>query len=488
MIEKHLLSKSTFIRSVQCLKSLYLHKNRTFLRDRLSAEQLAKFRRGTNVGILAQQLFPGGINLQPKSPSQYRKAIAATTEQILSPDDFIIYEASFQSDQILIILDVFEKKDGKFYAYEVKSSKGISQTYLYDAALQYYVITKAGIDLEDISIVYVNKNYTLGDELVLSEFFVIKSVLEEVKQLQSYISNHIPKAKEALNLKHSPEIEIGKQCHDPYPCDFRGHCWKHYKSNEVFNLPFLTADQKFKFKDEGLYEFKQLQDNPSLSKIQINKFKAHLEEEPYINNIELDKLFKDIKSPYFLNFETVAYAVPKWKGNTPYEQIVYQFSLIQVQNDEIIENQFLIKPTSINPIEEVSSVLVNALDNIGTLILWKQMYLFDEGKNFVNNIFEKYQIIDLYDLFLNDYFYHPLLTNDISLKVINTQLLKNKNDEALMSDLTSIHKFEDYSLNKDDETKAIIANDINKSSLTKANIIEQLFLYLQGLASGKNCG
>ena len=231
-MEKHLLSKSTFIRSTQCLKSLYLHKKRPFLRDRLSAEQLAKFKRGTNIGILAQQLFPGGANLQPKPPAQYRKSIAATIEFLSSNNDFTIYEASFQSDQVLIILDILNRKDGKIYAYEVKSSHAISETYLKDAALQYYVIQNSGIKIEDFFIIYVNKNFEYKnlnnqEDLDLNQIFIIKSVLAEVQKLQPFITNHIPKAKETLFLKHSPEIEVGPHCHDPYPCDFIGHCWKH---------------------------------------------------------------------------------------------------------------------------------------------------------------------------------------------------------------------------------------------------------------------
>ena len=230
-MEKHLLSKSTFIRSTQCLKSLYLHKNRSYLRDRLSAEQLAKFKRGIDFGILAQQLFPGGINLQPKSPSQYKKAIAATSEVLSTGKDFCIYEASFQSDQVLIILDILERKDGKIYAYEVKSSKAISPTYFKDAALQYYVIQNSGIEIEDFSIIYMNENYALVNEgyvknIDLNQLFIIKSVLPEIYDLQSFITEHIPKAKETLFLKHSPEIEVGPHCNSPYPCDFIGHCWK----------------------------------------------------------------------------------------------------------------------------------------------------------------------------------------------------------------------------------------------------------------------
>lgn len=63
-MEKHILSKSAFIRGVQCLKSLYLNKKRPFLRDRISDAQQAVFKRGTDVGVLARQLFPCGVDME----------------------------------------------------------------------------------------------------------------------------------------------------------------------------------------------------------------------------------------------------------------------------------------------------------------------------------------------------------------------------------------------------------------------------------------
>ncbi|RLD35903.1 MAG: DUF2779 domain-containing protein, partial [Bacteroidetes bacterium] len=92
-MEKHILSKSTFIKGHQCLKALYLHKERPFLRDKLSAEQRAKFKRGHKVGDMAQQLFPGGIDVSPKSPSQYQKS-AIRTQELIAEGQSIIYEAT----------------------------------------------------------------------------------------------------------------------------------------------------------------------------------------------------------------------------------------------------------------------------------------------------------------------------------------------------------------------------------------------------------
>jgi len=57
------LSKSLFIRGLQCHKSLYLHKYNPELKNEVSEEQEAKFQTGTNVGIYAQKLFPGGVEI-----------------------------------------------------------------------------------------------------------------------------------------------------------------------------------------------------------------------------------------------------------------------------------------------------------------------------------------------------------------------------------------------------------------------------------------
>ncbi len=230
-MEKHLLSKSTFIRGQQCLKSLYLHKKRPFLRDRISKEQLARFSRGTKLGDLARDLFPGGQNLEPKSPSQFRKAVLNTLEAT-NADEYIIYEAGFQAEQVLILLDILVKKDNKIYAYEVKSSFKISETYLNDAALQYYVITNAGFELEDFSLIYIDENYDFEITPELDKLFKIQSVLEEVKMRQEGIGEQVRLCKQALSLTKSPDIPVGDHCNYPYPCDFQGHCWKNVEGGK----------------------------------------------------------------------------------------------------------------------------------------------------------------------------------------------------------------------------------------------------------------
>jgi hypothetical protein len=55
------LFKSTFIRGLQCEKSLYLYKHHYNLKDTTPTSLQAVFDQGTNIGLLAQKLFPSCI-------------------------------------------------------------------------------------------------------------------------------------------------------------------------------------------------------------------------------------------------------------------------------------------------------------------------------------------------------------------------------------------------------------------------------------------
>jgi hypothetical protein len=252
-MEKHILSKSTFIRGNQCLKSLYLNKKRPFLRDKLSPEQRAKFQRGHKLGKLARQLFPGGIDMSPGSWTQYQKKVLETAEIIRQGKHETLYEAVFQYDQLLIMLDILNYNDGAWYGYEVKSSMGISNTYLLDAAFQYYVISNSGLPLKDMFLIYVNKEYIEleEDNIDLKRLFIFESVLDRAIGMQEYIKQKVAEEKAVLMLNNSPKIEPGPHCFDPYPCDFLGHCWKNVEDKSLLEANKPVSNEHFyKFLDK----------------------------------------------------------------------------------------------------------------------------------------------------------------------------------------------------------------------------------------------
>ena len=225
--QQQTLSKSAFIRSLQCLKSLYLYKNFYNLRDMPSRELLERFRQGMEIGKLAWQLFPGGIDLSPRSPfpSAIIKAAEKTSQKLSSYTNTIIYEASFIHQPTLIILDILVKENGKLFAYEVKSSVNISQTYIRDAAFQYYVMKNAAYQPEDFFMIHLKETYDSRSQDV--ECLRITNITEEVLELQPYIEENVQLAIHAISDSTLLEIQQGEHCQNPYPCDYMGYCSRH---------------------------------------------------------------------------------------------------------------------------------------------------------------------------------------------------------------------------------------------------------------------
>jgi len=326
-IPKHTLSKSTFMKGCQCPKALYLNKHHAALKDEISAAQQAIFSRGTNVGELAQGLFPGGVDASPADYYKFQESVVKTQE-LIAAGEKIIYEAAFQFDGVLCALDILVQKRGKWYAYEVKSSTGVSETYHLDASLQYYVITNAGIDLKDISIVHINNQYVRNGPLDIEQLFTIESVLEEVKELIPGHPNKIRQLKKILKLKEVPDIDIGTHCSTPYGCDFQGHCWKHIpEERSVFTLSY-PGGRQWDLYERGIYSIEDIPDDYQLNAKQQLQRNGYKTGEVQIDKKGVKDFLKAVKYPmYFFDFETIMPAVPMWDHSKPYQQITFQYSL-----------------------------------------------------------------------------------------------------------------------------------------------------------------
>ena len=381
----HILSKSTYIKGEQCEKALFLFKNRPFLRDKLSMEQRAKFKRGTDVGILAQQLFPGGINMTPSSPSQFGKKAAETLKNLTNPAVNVMYEAVFQYDDTLIMLDIIVREGDKWRAIEVKSSLSISQTYMKDAALQYYVLKGCNVPLSDIQLMYINADYVKNGDLDLSQLFVFQSVKDYAEQYQDVIAKNIAHFKDIIKQPHSPKIPIGNQCDTPYRCEFHGHCWK-----DVPN----EADKPYTIDYKILYEL----------------------------------LGDRNQSTAFLNLLFYRPAVPLFDGDKPYTEFIIGFSILsnngefdRIYNWNCLEDLSKWKeslPILSEKLSGFERVVCFAPQNITASL---QKYNLLESKEL------NYKILNLRDVLLQSDFHHEKVKTDFSLKNVYESVFPDKN-------------------------------------------------------------
>ena len=423
----HLLSKSSFIKGLQCEKHLYLYKYHYNEMDELSEMQKAIFQRGTNVGELAQQLFPGGSIATEGSPPNYKKGLEKT-DGLIKQGCNIIYEAAFQYNQVLSIADIVVKEKNKWNIYEVKSSTSISETYLNDAALQYYVISNCGIEINDFSIVYINNQYVRKGELDLNELFTVESVLDYILPMQGFVEENVERLKKVIRKKEMPDIDIGEHCHNPYTCGFFNYCRKHIPDDSVFDFSGMHLKKKYELYRDGIINLDDVPDDYALNKnngIQLDVYKSG---EPLIDRDAIENFISELNYPlFFMDFETFQPAVPLFDNSKPYQQIPFQYSvhLKEKLDGELRHFEFLAEPGEDPRIKFIEGLL-NDTKGEGDIVTYNKSFEITRLKEIARD-FPRYadeieklvlRIKDLMIPFQRKYYYAPEMKGSYSIKAV----------------------------------------------------------------------
>lgn len=336
------LSKSAFIRGLQCPKSLYLHKYHSEFRDELSEEQLARFRQGTEAGKKAQELFPGGIEI-PYDEKDYDGQVRRT-KAAMDAGHKIIYEATFSHSNVFVKVDILRKNRNGWEIYEAKSSAKVKEEHINDTALQYFVVSGAGLKVSKASVVYVNNKYIRDGEIDVSKLFSIADVTDKVKDHQEFAEKEIGRLRKML-AAGMPNIDIGKHCEKPYECDFTGHCWQHIPEHSIFTLKERGID-KFALYKQGIIA---LEDVPldTLNKSQRLQAECYLKKAEHIDRQTVREFLDTLWYPMcYLDFETISPLFPLFNGTRPYQKIPFQYSLhtLKRKGGKLYHSEYLAHP------------------------------------------------------------------------------------------------------------------------------------------------
>ncbi len=327
----HTLSKSTFVRGCKCLKSLYLYKFHYDLRDEVSQQQQSLFDQGNEVGILARSLFPGGKDATVTPAHDYTASVKHT-QQILQSGCKTIYEAGFMFNNVYAAVDILVIRKNGWYLYEVKSSTSVKEYHTLDAALQYYILKNLGYPLKQVSIVCINNQYVRHGAIEPEKLFNIHDITTEVIKFQDYVEDQLEVMQHMLKDGIEPQCRLGRQCNEYYSCDFQGHCWKkineaEYPVTEISKI----SDKLWELVNKNIYCQSKI---PSeyyfrLTPLQRQQISCTLQQtSPQPNIKEIRGFLSDVSSPVsFLDFETIATAIPLFDGTRPYQQVPFQFSL-----------------------------------------------------------------------------------------------------------------------------------------------------------------
>jgi len=212
------LTKTDFMRGMQCPRMLWLDKNRPELKI-IPPETQRRLDKGNEFGDKAMGLFGPFVEMTAYIPNTSiinKKKMVRDTRHHIEIGTENICEAAFDVNGNFCAVDILHKTDDGYEMYEVKNTHTVEQQHIDDASYQSYIVRNSGIDLKGVFLVYH------GDDE--EDPYEIMEITDQAEKYATIVEENIPRLENIRKFKTEPKIPMGGQCTAPYECWYCSHC------------------------------------------------------------------------------------------------------------------------------------------------------------------------------------------------------------------------------------------------------------------------
>jgi len=415
-----MITKSDYIRYLQCLKLGWLNKKRPDLISKEIRDSFADtMEEGYEVEKYAYQLFPDGKTAKDE----------AGTKELMKKGG-VIFQPTIISGELYCRADIiaYDESNQAWDIYEVKSSTQEKSIHEYDLSFQQFCFEEAGHRVGKLNLIHINNEYVKNGAINVKELFKIEDITAEVNKLAQETKEGVASLSEVLKKEAEPSVRPVKQCNNPYECIFKDYCLQGLPEKSIYSIIGKLSEKTMnQLLDEGIVEIKDIP--PELI---TPSFKKHFHAIKY-NEVHIDK--EGIKSElgkieypiYFLDYETYGSAIPIFDGYRPYQNIVFQYSLhIQKSADAKLEQFAFLANKLTDPSREMAESLKKFIGKTGTVIAWNMGFEQDcnkgmgeragEYREFFEDINNR--MYDLMSVFKQGFYIHKNFYGSASLKKV----------------------------------------------------------------------
>ena len=426
------LSKSKLLAFRRCPKRLWLEVHQPELKED-SADTQARFQIGHQVGDIARRIYdPEGkgalIDVQTEG---FAGAFARTTK-LMSDSRRPVFEAGFQANGALAFADVMlpELDSGQpvWRMVEVKSSASVKDYHHDDIAVQAFIVQSAGVNLKSVALAHVDNSWIYPGNEDYRGLLVENDLTAEAFARTEEVKGWINEAQSIVAKPTAPEIAIGNQCDSPYECGFCDYCYRGIPQPKQAEYPIQWLRLRCS-KREQLAE--DVDDMRNVPVGLLNEKQLMIKEHTLANTVFFDAAgaAADLAPygfpAYFLDFETIQFVVPIWKGTRPYQIIAFQFSLHTLTEDGRLEHTAFLDLSGNDPSESLAKAMITACGDHGPVFVYNAGF---EGTR-ISQLAERFpelakslldinaRLVDLCPIARSRY-YHPSQQGSWSLKAV----------------------------------------------------------------------
>ncbi len=369
------LSKSKLIAFRQCPRRVWLEVHKPELRaDSEPATQ--RMQAGNSLGALARRLYdPEGKGVTLDAQKEGFGAALERSKALLQ-SGAPIFEAGFAAGGGLAFADVMLPvgKRGKptWRMVEVKSATSVKNYHREDAAIQSFIAKQAGVELEAIAVARIDSDWVYPGGENYQGLLVEEDLTDEADALAGDVKQWIAAAQGIVG-NAEPKVATGAQCSSPFDCGFIGHCSAGEKQAE-FPVSWLPRLQKKAVQD--FIETKAITDLRDVPDEYLNDIQRRVKDQtlagkPYFDRASAAVELAPYKLPaWFLDFETVQFTVPIWKGTRPYQQIPFQLSVHRLSKAGTLEHRQFLDLSGDDPCEAFAEALIRECRGAGPVFVY----------------------------------------------------------------------------------------------------------------------
>ena len=412
------LSKSKIMAGIQCPKRLYLE---TYYRELAeeSADKEERFAVGHQVGELARTLYPGGTLIDG---GDLKDALEETEAALKVANDAVFFEATLQHEDVLFRADILLKEAEHTHLSEVKSSTSVKKEHVQDCAIQFWVLRGAGYPVDSVALVHINNSFVYGGDGDYTGLFAEENITGKVRALAHDVPDWVDRCKQVL-AGDLPDVEVGPHCEKPYVCPFLAHCKGEQPAYPVGELP-RGGKVVQELLNDGIEDIRDIPEGRLANATQERVRRITVAGKAELNPQAAEAL-RGLPYPrYYLDFETIGFAIPIWAGTRPYQALPFQWSChTEDENGELDHAEFLDK-TGEPPMRLLAESLLVTLGDSGPIFVYSPFEkhvikglaeMFPDLVDKLNALIDR--LVDLHPI-TKAHYYHPAMKGSWSLKAL----------------------------------------------------------------------
>lgn len=439
------LSKSNLLSVWQCPKKLYFEINEPKLAD-YDPQVESLFATGHAVRDIAKELYKSDSNIEVGYDNGLEDALETTKEVIEDDNGEVIYDAAFEFERILVRADILQPYKEGYKLIEVKATNSKEFHHELECAIQYWVMSRCGVELTGIYLAHINDQFVYEKEGCYEGFLQEVDVTERAKELQSSVGKMVFDSMYSADTK--PDVSVGTHCSSPYDCQFIKQCWP---NDTKYPLIGLGGDKEnlAKWSNAGIKDIRDVSPDEISSEKHKRIHSITLSEKPEVTGQAKIKLNRLAYPRYYLGFESIAPTIPIWFGFRPYQAVPIQYSChIQHNSDyDSLDHVEFLELGDMPPLEKLADQLISDLGDTGPVFMYSDyekkviqalIDIFPDKSASLAAIIDR--LVDLLPIVKNSY-YHPDMLGSWSIKkvmpTINTEFdyakLEGINESAAAS-------------------------------------------------------